>query len=114
MLPFDMTKTVAIGCDHAGFDYKEQLMLYRIVQEQMNNIRKYAKATKGIIQIAIRNRSLYISITDNGVGFDTNKKGKGIGLRNIQSRVSFYSGFFNIISAPGQGCVLEASIPLNE
>lgn len=95
-------------------DSKEQLMLYRIVQEQMNNIRKYAKATKGIIQIAIKNRSLYISITDNGVGFDTNKKSKGIGLRNIQSRVSFYSGFFNIISAPGQGCVLEASIPLNE
>ncbi|MBL0133999.1 MAG: PAS domain S-box protein [Chitinophagaceae bacterium] len=95
-------------------DSKEQLMLYRIVQEQMNNIRKYAKATKGIIQIAIKNRSLYISVTDNGVGFDTNKKSKGIGLRNIQSRVSFYSGFFNIISAPGQGCVLEASIPLNE
>jgi len=53
-----------------------------------------------------------LTIADNGVGFDTSQKSKGIGLKNIKSRVDFYSGSMNVISAPGQGCTLEVCIPL--
>jgi two-component system sensor histidine kinase UhpB len=87
-------------------------MIYRIVQEQINNISKHAKAKTIIIHLKAKDAHLNLSITDDGVGFDTTKKDNGIGLRNIQSRVEFYSGNMNIISSPGQGCRLEVTIPL--
>jgi two-component system sensor histidine kinase UhpB len=55
---------------------------------------------------------LYLTIEDNGKGFDPNLKTKGIGLKNIKSRVELYSGDMKIISEPGNGCVLEVSIKL--
>lgn len=93
---------------------KMGLMFYRIVQEQLNNIRKYAKATKVVISISAENKMLFLSISDNGVGFDPDKKAKGIGLKNIKSRVDFYSGEMKIIAAPGKGCTLQINIPLND
>lgn len=92
---------------------KMGLMFYRIVQEQLNNILKYAKATKSIISFKAENSLLFLSITDNGVGFDPDKKAKGIGLKNIKSRVDFYAGEMKIISAPGQGCSVQINVPLN-
>ncbi len=92
-------------------DKNKALMFYRIVQEQMNNITKYAKADKVVIALKAENDNLVLSVTDNGVGFDSKHKSKGIGLKNISSRVEFYSGNMNIISAPGQGCTLEVFIP---
>jgi signal transduction histidine kinase len=50
-------------------------------------------------------------IADNGVGFNTNEQSSGIGLKNINSRINFYSGKMNLVSAPGKGCTLEVSIP---
>jgi PAS domain S-box-containing protein len=93
-------------------DKNKELMIYRIVQEQMNNIRKHAKAKKIIIHLNAEDDNLKVFIADDGVGFDTTKKSKGIGLKNIQSRVEFYSGNMNIISSPGKGCRLELMIPL--
>lgn len=93
-------------------DKNMELMLYRIAQEQLNNIRKYAKAKTATITINTTDTHLLFSIADDGIGFDTNQKAKGIGLRNISSRVDFYAGDMKIISAPGQGCRIEISIPL--
>ncbi|MBY0477690.1 MAG: PAS domain S-box protein [Chitinophagaceae bacterium] len=89
----------------------KELTIYRIIQEQLNNILKYAKA--GNVNIAIKKQSkdLYVAVSDNGVGFDVNETDKGIGLKNISSRVNFYSGSMNIITAPGKGCTLEVFIP---
>jgi two-component system sensor histidine kinase UhpB len=89
----------------------KELMLYRIVQEQFNNISKYASAKTVTLRIDADPDFLYLSVTDDGVGFDTTQKAKGIGLKNIQSRVEFYSGTMQIISAPGKGCSLEITIP---
>lgn len=47
-----------------------------------------------------------LSIKDDGVGFDTAKKAKGVGLINIQTRASLFNGKVNIISSPGNGCEL--------
>ncbi len=93
-------------------DQHKELMLYRIVQEQLSNIIKHAKAQEVVINIKIDETSLFLSVTDNGVGFDTSQKVNGIGLKNIRSRVEFYSGSLNIISAPGQGCTMEIMIPV--
>jgi len=94
-----------------GIDKNKELILYRIAQEQLNNIIKYAKAKKVVIALTTDNNNLILSVTDNGVGFDTTQKSKGIGLKNISSRVEFYSGSMNIDSAPGKGCTLEVYIP---
>ncbi|MGB3006628.1 MAG: sensor histidine kinase, partial [Chitinophagaceae bacterium] len=95
------------------FDKKIELIIYRIVQEQMNNIFKYSGATKVLISLKKDDNTIFLSVSDNGIGFDTTRTRKGIGLKNIQSRVDFYTGNMKIISAPGQGCTLEINFPVN-
>jgi two-component system sensor histidine kinase UhpB len=92
-------------------DNNIDLMFYRVVQEQLNNINKYAQATEVFITLKAIDGNLLLSISDNGVGFDISQKSKGIGLKNIESRVKFYSGNINIISAPGQGCTIKVLVP---
>jgi signal transduction histidine kinase len=72
---------------------------------------KYAQANNVTITVKKKSEKLYIAVSDDGVGFDVNATGKGIGLKNINSRVSHYSGSMNIISAPGEGCTLEVYFP---
>ena len=93
-------------------DDKKSLMLYRITQEQINNIQKHALAKNVIIHLKDQGELLELSITDDGVGFDINEKNEGIGLRNIQSKVEFYSGKMDIISSPGKGCRMQLKIPV--
>jgi len=90
---------------------KIELTFYRIIQQQMSNILKYAKATKVSITMQIVNNTYQLVITDNGVGFDTSKKSNGIGLRNIKSRTELHSGTMEVISDPGNGCTLKIEIP---
>lgn len=91
----------------------KKLMIYRVVQEQINNIIKYAEA--GSVEIKLDNTStdqVQISVKDDGKGFDPAKVRTGIGLRNIQSRLQVYNGNLQIHSSPGYGCLLEASFPV--
>lgn len=92
-------------------DKNKELMLYRIIQEQLNNILKYANANEINITLKQQGDQLHLSISDNGIGFDTQQQGNGIGLKNINSRINFYSGKMKLTSAPGKGCTLEVAIP---
>jgi len=93
-------------------DNGKELMLYRILQEQVNNILKYADASKVTISLSIDNGVLHFVISDNGVGFDTEEEFEGIGLKNIRSRLEFYNGTTRIISSPGNGCTIKMSMAL--
>lgn len=90
-----------------------ELMIYRIAQEQLNNIRKHARAEKAVITLRTTKGNLFFSILDNGIGFDATLKARGIGLKNIRSRVDFYSGTMSVDTSPGNGCILEINIPLS-
>jgi two-component system, NarL family, sensor histidine kinase UhpB len=108
---------IQINFDAAGFDESQldeniKVMIYRIVQEQMNNILKHAAASEVWLTIKTNNTSVEFSIEDNGIGFDMNKKSKGIGLRNIDNRVQFYKGNLHIQSSPGHGCMIAIEVPL--
>jgi len=103
-LLYDLTKSNII-------DTKKELMLYRIVQEQLNNIRKYATAKNVTIQLSVKGEYQHLIIIDDGVGFDTSTNYRGIGLKNIKSRIDFYKGNMEIISSPGKGCTLKITIP---
>lgn len=98
--------------EESTFDNTKKLILFRIVQEQINNIIKYAKATEVKIQLSKTGENLFLTIADNGVGFDVNNKHKGIGLKNIESRVSFCSGKMKLTSSIGKGTSLEITFPL--
>ena len=92
-----------------------QLNLYRILQEQTNNIMKYSKAT--IIEVTlmlVNNNCIKLRINDNGIGFDTKKNKTGIGLHNIKKRTELFSGNFFLKSAPGKGCEIIVEIPIAE
>lgn len=90
----------------------QQLMIYRIIQEQSSNILKYAQATKVTISIQHETNRVHLLIVDNGKGFDTAFQAKGIGLSNISNRVNAFNGEVKVITAPGKGCTLEVSFPL--
>jgi PAS domain S-box-containing protein len=88
-----------------------KLMLFRIVQEQLTNILKHARASNISIAFKALPDSIRLRIKDDGVGFDPKIKKKGIGLSNISSRTQIYNGRFEIKSAPGRGCQLTVTIP---
>ena len=65
--------------------------IYRIIQEIITNILKHAKATEVVFDVVETEDTLYIHIKDNGIGFDLNETQKGIGLKNIQKRYSYFT-----------------------
>ncbi len=90
---------------------KQKLALYRIAQEQCSNILKYANASEVFINIKEKDDGIEMSIQDNGRGMQEHKKPNGIGLRNINSRLSIYNGTSKIITAPGKGFTLIVHLP---
>ena len=110
------TTTIATTIELDNFDEtrlekKLKLMLFRIVQEQCNNIIKHAKASNIVLSLTESDNKIMLNIGDDGVGFDSSLKADGIGLFNIKSRVDVYSGKMKIVSAPGKGCELIIEMP---
>ncbi len=89
-----------------------KLNIYRIIQEQINNILKHASANQITISVEKINNSISLTIADNGVGFDPGQKRRGIGISNMTNRVGSYNGEINIDSSPGNGCRVLINIPL--
>jgi two-component system, NarL family, sensor histidine kinase UhpB len=92
---------------------EQMLMIYRIVQEQLNNIVKYANAQNVLIRIEIDQPRVIVTIKDDGMGFEPDKLERGIGLKNIRGRLNLFNGHLEIISAPGKGCELRSEFWLN-
>jgi signal transduction histidine kinase len=82
-----------------------EIILYRIVQELLNNIAKYAKATNVLVQLSRHDQEVSITVEDNGIGFDvaTLEKSQGAGWVNIRSRIDYLKGKVDVKSAPSQG-----------
>jgi len=92
---------------------RRKLAFFRIVQEQLNNILKHARATEVRIRLTVEDDAdIVLTITDNGVGFDISRHRKGVGITNIISRVELFNGSVDIQSRPGEGCMLSVRIPL--
>lgn len=89
-----------------------QLNLYRILQEQLRNIEKYAFASEIKIFVLIKKENLYMTTMDNGVGFIMDPKKEGIGFANMKRRVEIYSGDIEIDTSPGKGCKIVITIPV--
>ncbi len=89
-----------------------KLMLFRIIQEQVNNIIRHSHATEVYIKLQSDAESVILSIKDNGTGFDQEKTRKGMGLNNIVSRAALMGGRADIKTGPGEGCILTIELPI--
>lgn len=92
-------------------DNNTEVVLYRVIQESVNNVIKHAHASSLDIQITKDEEGISITIEDNGRGFDTNTVSDGIGLKNLRSRIGFLKGSLDISSSPGKGTLLAIFIP---
>ncbi len=93
-------------------DDKLKLSIYRIVQEQLNNIIKHAQAHNAWFSITQTEKAIDLIIKDDGIGFDTTKKGSGVGLQNMNTRAETHDGKMELITSPGNGFILKVHFPL--
>lgn len=91
-----------------------ETVLYRVVQESVNNVIKHAQATLIDILLICDANEITITIEDNGKGFDSSdlKHFEGIGLRNMITRIEYLKGTVEISSAPGKGALIAIHVPL--
>lgn len=89
-----------------------KLNIYRIIQEQVNNIVKHAKADMLSVVLETKGDHLRLEISDDGQGFDVNKRRSGVGISNMMNRIESFNGRMKIESNPGRGTMIEATIPL--
>lgn len=91
------------------------LMLYRIVQELLNNIIKYAQAKEVLLQMTFSEEWLNLTIEDDGIGFDPQDQdaASGIGLKSVAFRVNYINGDYDIDSRPGMGTLVSINVPLH-
>jgi len=110
--------------DVTGFDkridLKKEIALYRVVQEALNNIIKHSGAKHFNVQLLKGNKVVRIIISDDGVGFDSEKYSRissmpqtgGYGLLNMRERISNLNGIFKIDSSLNSGTIIITEIPL--
>src|SRR5439155_6449696 len=85
----------------------EQIEVFRIVQEGLANVRKHANARRAEVEIGMRFNERFVSVRDDGEGFDGQATAAGQGLRNIRARTESIEGGFTLTSRPGIGTALE-------
>ncbi len=93
-----------------------ETVLYRVIQESVNNVIKHAKAAELDISIIRSPDGIDVMIEDNGKGFNPKQLGSsaGIGLQNIKSRIQYLQGTVEWNSGEGRGTLVAIYIPLNE
>lgn len=115
------SQSLRINCQFHGLekrlDAATEIVVYRIVQELLNNVIKHASASEALVQLMRHENNLSITVEDNGRGFKLNEADfpKGAGLSNVRTRVDYLKGQLDIQSAPGKGtsvhidCIIENS-----
>lgn len=87
-------------------------VIYRILQEAMNNIAKHSKASLVRLSLKEKDDRIELAVEDNGLGFDMESIKKGLGLGSMRERAEFSGGSFDIESVGGKGTMIRASWPL--
>lgn len=104
----------SFGIDNKSLDQSVSISVYRIVQELVNNILKHANAEFALVQLTFSDKTILIDVEDNGKGFDMAQldNQKGIGWRNIQSRLEYLNGKIDVQSQPGKGASIHIEIEI--
>jgi signal transduction histidine kinase len=103
-----------LGLNNQVLRQEVHLGVYRILQEQLNNILKHAEATEVLIHIEREAEIVRLSVTDNGKGFSVKNRKAGIGMVNMQTRAESLNGTFELESSPGHGCTVSVVLPCSQ
>jgi signal transduction histidine kinase len=116
----DFTEHNAIPCelylheDYIELDNAKSVAIFRIVQEALTNISRYARATRVDINLGLDGQTLGVEIRDDGCGFNVSiSNSKSYGLIGMRERALALRGRIDFVSRPGQGTVIGVSIPLD-
>ncbi len=108
----------AVGYDPAGISSEIETILYRIIQEALNNVAKHSGARRASVVLQRVGENVQGIVEDDGCGFDTgkarfaSKKGQRLGLLGIEERLGLVGGSLNVESTPGRGATLIVRIPI--
>jgi signal transduction histidine kinase len=109
---------VQVGQDVEMYlDQSAQGVIFYLIEEAVNNARKYAEASLITVKIARKGGVILLRIADNGKGFDTDKiagNDKSYGMTNMRERAELLDGSIKVESAPGIGTTISVSIPITE
>ncbi|MDR7152264.1 signal transduction histidine kinase [Hydrogenophaga palleronii] len=113
----DAATSLNIPVDHTlsavSLDKESELTVYRLVQESLTNISKYARARHVWVTLEQRDNRAVVTVRDDGKGFEVNDVGAGHhGLTGMRVRVEAHAGRLTIASSPGQGTRISAELPL--
>lgn len=106
--------------DEKRLNGHKELLLYRIIQESLNNVIKHAKASSVNIELGFSDTKLFIEITDDGIGFNVSDTGiksiyeNGAGIKNMKKRAGLIGVFLSIKSVPSVGTIISMTVPLND
>ena len=100
-----------------GININQQVTMYRVIQELINNAIKHAKATEVLVQYMREGNQVDITVEDNGIGFDKSKslkeKNSGMGLSNLQTRVAYLKGNIDFESEENEGTTVNVHINID-
>ncbi|WP_298502348.1 ATP-binding protein [uncultured Maribacter sp.] len=91
-------------------DKNTLLMLYRIIQELINNVIKHANAKEVLIECSLEDKQLLITVEDDGDGMELEQREKGMGLLNLKNRVAYLKGKIDMHSVKGDGTTVNIEI----
>ncbi len=111
-ISYDFSYDHDIEWDQLSGDIK--INTYRMIQECMQNSRKHAECSEVFVNFDIYDSNFVIAMGDNGKGFKQDKERKGIGMRNLQSRIKKLDGQLDIKSALGKGTKITLTVPIPE
>lgn len=119
---FEGRTAVPVVFEHDGLgerlDPDVEIIVFRVTQEALNNVAKYADASHVQVGLACHGERLTLSVEDDGKGFDAGAalratgEDQGCGVRGMRDRVQLFGGTFALSSTPGQGTRIEIDLPL--
>jgi signal transduction histidine kinase len=106
---------VLFEADNEGLEVTDiiAVTLYRILQEALSNIARHAQANKAWVTLDYDGEELYFTVQDDGKGFPLGQEQRGLGLNNMQERVTMAGGIFHVHSIADQGTVITVRFPNN-
>jgi len=109
---FNIKFTSSIDIDTEYYLSEEKkVALFRIVQEEMNNIIRHSQAENIRVNIMQDKTGIILYTFDDGIGFDLQQVPKGMGLANIHSRAMMFNGMVDMVTSPGNGCSITVLMP---
>jgi signal transduction histidine kinase len=112
---FQATTGIEVSCNlylSLSLPLEINTTIYRILQESLTNISKHAEAKSVVVTLQQQTELIYLSIEDNGTGFDPTQNTTGFGLQGMRERAAASGGKFYLDSQPGKGCQITVDLPL--